>query len=118
MKTKNILTIIGAVALTAVTLSLNAGEPLRSPRALDNEIKKVPVTVEKATVSVESQNLIGSPRALDNRANHVKGTAVSANLTARKCAVIGSPRHAENSNLSCCKVAKSACAAGMACCAK
>jgi hypothetical protein len=118
MKTKSILTVIGAVALTAVTISLNAGEPLRSPRAQDNEIKSTTATVEKVTVTTESQNLIGSPRALDNQANHVKGTAVSANLTARKCAVVGSPRHAENSYLSCCKVAKSACAAGMACCAK
>jgi hypothetical protein len=91
---------------------------LRSPRAQDNEIKIAPVTVEKATVSVESRTFVGSPRALDNQANHVKGTAVSANLTARKCAVIGSPRHAENSNLSCCNVAKASCTAGLACCAK
>ncbi len=118
MKTKSILTIIGAVTLTAIAISLNASEPLRSPRAQDNEIKIVPATVEKATVGTENRRFTGSPRALDNQANHVKGTVASANLTARKCAVIGSPRHAENSNLSCCKFAKSSCAATLACCAK
>ncbi len=118
MKTKSILTIIGAVTLTAITISLNAGEPLRSPRAQDNETKIPPVTAEMATVNTASHGFAGSPRALDNQGNHVKGTTVSANLTARKCAVLGSPRHTENANLSCCKFAKSSCAAPLACCAK
>ena len=118
MKTRNIITVIGVAALAAITLSLNAGEPLRSPRALDNEIKIGPATVEKATVNTESHKSAGSPRALDNQASRIKGTGTSANLTARKCAVIGSPRQAENSTLSCCKVAKTSCTAALACCAK
>jgi hypothetical protein len=118
MKTKSILTVIGAVALAAITISLNAGEPLRSPRALDNEIKAAPAAVEKAAVSTENRQFTGSPRALDHQANHVEGTVASANLTARKCAVVGSPRQAENSTLSCCKVAKSSCTTAMACCKK
>ena|SRR5688572_11796185 len=116
MKTKNILTVIGAVTLTAIAINLNAGEPLRSPRALDNETTIAPAAVETATVGTESHSFTGSPRALDNQANHVNGTVVSGNLTARKCAVIGSPRQAENSTLSCCKVAKGSCTAAMACC--
>ena len=118
MKTRNIITAIGVAALAAITLTLNAGEPLRSPRALDNETKIVPGAVEKASSATESPKFVGAPRALDNQANHIKGTADSANLTARKCAVIGSPRQAEQSTQSCCNVAKASCKAGMACCAK
>jgi hypothetical protein len=118
MKTKSFLTVIGAVALVAITINLNAGEPLRSPRALDNEIKAAPAAVEKATIVTESHQFTGSPRALDHQANHGKGTLASANLTARKCAVIGSPRQAGNSTLSCCKVAKASCTAALACCKK
>ena len=116
MKTRNIIAAIGVAALAAITLSLNAGEPLRSPRASDNEIKIVPGLVQNVSSATERHKVTGSPRMLDNQANHVKGTETSANLAARKCAVIGSPRQAENSTLSCCKAAKSACAASFACC--
>lgn len=118
MKTRNVITVIGAAALAAITLSLNAGEPLRSPRALDNENKIVPGNVQTASPVSESHKFTASPRALDHQPNHVQGTGTSANPTARKCAVIGSPRQAENSTLSCCKVAKGSSTAALACCAK
>jgi len=118
MKTQKIITAIGVAALAAITVSLNAREPLRAPRALDNETKIAPATVEKATVNTASHKVTGSPRALDNQSNQVKVAGTSANLTARKCAVIGSPRQAEQSTQSCCNVAKASCKAGMACCAK
>jgi hypothetical protein len=116
MKARNVITVIGAAALAAITLSLNAGEPLRSPRALDNENKIVPGTVQYMSPATENHKVSGSPRSLDNQPNHVQGTGTSANLAARKCAVIGSPRQAENSTLSCCKVAKASCTAALACC--
>jgi len=118
MKTRNVITVISVAVLAAITLSLNASEPLLSPRAQDNQIKIAPGTAVKASVATESHTFTGSPRALDNQPNHVKGTEASPNLTARKCAVIGSPRQAENSTLSCCKVAKTSCTAALACCAK
>ena len=118
MKIRNVITTIGMATLAAINLSLNASEPLLSPRAQDSQVKIAPSTVEKTTVAPERYKFTGSPRALDAHANHVKGTGDSANLTARKCAVIGSPRQAETSTLSCCKAAKASCTAGMACCAK
>jgi len=103
-------------ALAAITLSLNAGETLLSPRAKDTQISTAPASPGGANLATENRNFTGSPRALDHQNNVVKGVVDAPNLTARKCAVIGSPRQSENSTLSCCKVAKASCTASMACC--
>jgi hypothetical protein len=76
MKTRNVITAIGAAALAAITLSLNAGEPLRSPRALDNEIKIVPGRFIMESCHGEPQSLWLAAGARQS-GNHVQGTGTS-----------------------------------------
>jgi len=77
MKTRILLTTIGAAALAAITLNVNAGTAtLLSPRDAGNQIKVAPgVTAVQPAPVVQSV----SPRALDNQPLTVASVANDAN---------------------------------------
>ncbi len=110
MNARNLLILTGAAVLAAITVNLNAGDALLSPRAKDNQIRIVSGTTD-AQPARNAQ--LGSPRALGNQTKIVKGVE-SVNLTASKCNVVGSPKAAMAG--SCCGSADSKCAKTFACC--
>ena len=123
MKTRNIITVIGAVALTAITLNVNAAERVLSPRAKGNEIKTAPATAGELNLATENRNFLGSPRALDNVVKTLPATKDNVNLATLSRGVIASPRGAATFPKTavagaCCVAAKSCCTAKLACCAK
>lgn len=122
MKTRNIITVIGAVAMTAITLNLNAAERLLSPRAKDNEINTAPAIASGRNLATENRNFLGSPRALDNVARTLPATKDGVNLATLGRGAIASPRGAETFAKpavagACCVAAKPCCTAKLACCA-
>ena len=64
MKTRILLTTIGAAALTAITFNVNAGTTLLSPRDAGNQVKIAP-GVTAAQPALVAQTV--SPRALGNQ---------------------------------------------------
>ena len=70
MKTRILLTILAAAALTAITLNVNAGVTLLSPRAAGSQAKVVPgVAAAQPASAIQST----SPRALGNEITAVAG---------------------------------------------
>ena len=108
MKTQILLTTIGAVALAAITLNVNASDALLSPRAAANQIKTVPGTTMVQAAPVTGIAL--SPRATVNQTITVAGVANDVNPTIACRNMTASPK------------AIQACAANptaaMPCCAK
>ena len=107
MKTRIILTTIGAAVLAAITINASAGDALLSPRAAGNQTKVVPgVTATQPAFTIQTI----SPRALGNQAITVSSVANDVNSTITCRNMIGSPK------------AIQACAANptaaMPCCAK
>jgi len=86
MKIRILLTTIGAAALAAITLNVNASDVLLSPRAAGNQINVAP-GIAAAQPAPASQSV--SPRALGNQPATVKGTET----TVVKCSAIGSPKY-------------------------
>ncbi len=72
MKTRILLTILAAAALTAITLNANAGTTLLSPRAAGGQTKVVP-GVAAAQPAAMAQS--GSPRVIGNQTRTVAGVA-------------------------------------------
>ena len=87
MKTRILLTTIGAAALAAITFNVNAGDIALSPRSLDNQIKTVPGVTAAQPVQADQAAL--SPRAANSQITAVKGTET----TTVKCSATGSPKH-------------------------
>jgi hypothetical protein len=121
MKTGIIITVIGAVALAATALNLNAAERLLSPRAKDNEIKTAPAAASERNLATENRGFLGSPRALDNVVKTLPAAKDNVNLATQRRGVIASPRGAETFPKTavagaCCVAAKSCCTAKAVCC--
>jgi len=77
MKTKNLLTIIGAAALVAITINATANNTLLSPRAAVNQIQHVSgVTVVQPA---QTTGVALSPRAAGNQIATVAGTSNGVN---------------------------------------
>lgn len=91
MKTKVLL--LGAV-VTAFAITAFAAEPLLSPRAKDNQIKRMDSSME-ATAStvayVDATPALLSPRAKDNQIRVTKGENTDSN-PALTCHMSGTPR--------------------------
>ena len=76
MKIRTLLTTISAAALAAITLNVNAGTTLLSPRAAGNQIKIAPgVTATQPAFTTQAV----SPRALGNQTKTVAGVANDVN---------------------------------------
>ncbi len=89
MKTRILLTTIGAAALAAITLNVNAGTTLLSPRDAGNQVKVAPgVTVTQPAPAVQSV----SPRALGNQITPVAGVANDVNPVMECHKMIASPK--------------------------
>ncbi len=92
MKTRILLTTIGAAVLAAITINVNANDVLLSPRAAANQIKTVPgITVAQAAPVT---GIALSPRTTANQtiivasvANDVNPTIACRNMTASPKAI-------------------------------
>ena len=117
MKTRNLITVIGVVALTAMVLNLNAAERLLPPRMKANErMVIVPSVASGPNLATINRGYMGSPRSLGDQITPGSIKLESAPTT--KCAVIGTPRQA-GMFASCCKVTPANCKGAVAtCCAK
>ena len=73
MKTRNFLVTLGATALAAITINLNAADALLSPRAAANQIKHVSGTNNDVNL-VNTTGVAISPRALASQVKTVTGT--------------------------------------------
>jgi hypothetical protein len=109
MKTRNLLITIGAVALTAITINLNASDALLSPRAKGNEIKVVASMANDANPVAANRDTALSPRAAGNKTS----TAAGVETVAVKCPVLGSPRQVtaagKDGRTSCCGLTLAEC---------
>jgi len=79
MKNRNLLITIGAVALTALTINLNASGALLSPRAAGNQIKTASTAIASPNSATENQSAAVSPRTLGNQTTTVAGAANDVN---------------------------------------
>ncbi len=110
MKTRILLTILGAAAFAAMTASVNASDALLSPRAAGNEIKHIAAVTGGANLLAASQGTLLAPRAFGNQINKVSGTTP----VTVKCPAIGSPKYAvaagNTARTSCCDLTLADCA--------
>ncbi|MGA2686074.1 MAG: hypothetical protein ABSF51_13585 [Verrucomicrobiota bacterium] len=107
MKTRILLTVLGAAALATITLNVNAGNALLAPRAAGNQIKTAPVV---STVSAAPVINFASPRALGNQTVAVASVANDVNPTIACRNMMSSPKA-----IQACAVNSTA---AMPCCAK
>jgi len=109
MKTRILLTTLGVAALAAITINVNAGNALLSPRATGSQIKVGPAAADHNLVA-ENRSAAVSPRALSDQTTTVASVANDVNRTAACRNMTSSPK------------AIQACAANpmaaMPCCAK
>jgi hypothetical protein len=105
MKTRILLTILGAAALATITLNVNAGTTLLSPRAQGGR-SQVASGIAAAQPANPAQP--ASPRALDNQTKTVAGVANDVN-PATQCSrhMTASPKAiqacaANPANMPCC----------------
>ena len=118
MKTRKIIVAFAMATLAAITINLNAGEALLTPRQKDNQLKTVAGTNSGPNLATENRDFLGTPRAFDHQVKVIKGTNDGPNLAATRCAASGSPRQAESLKGSCCKVAPAKCSVARLCCTK
>lgn len=93
MKTRILLSIIGAAALAAITLNANASDTRLTPRATGNQSKHVSAVSNNPNPVNPTGLVIVAPRAAGNQA--VTVTGISTEVTpAMACARImtGSPK--------------------------
>jgi len=106
MKIRILLVTIGAAALAAIALNVNASDVLLSPRAAGNQII-VATGVTAAQPAFVAQT--ATPRALGNQTATVKGTET----TVVKCSAIGSPKYlataGNDARTTCCNRTLAAC---------
>ena len=109
MKNRNFLITIGAVALTAITINLNASGVLLSPRAAGDQVKTAPAAVTGHNLATENQSATVSPRALGNQTITVAGVLNVVNPAIACRNMIASPKTiqacAANANMPECPVA-------------
>jgi hypothetical protein len=108
MKTRNLLITLVAAVLIAGT-NLYATDPLLSPRAAGNVVKKVVTSSDSFSVVDANVGRTISPRAIGNEIKTVAGTSTGAVPTCSKMA--GSPKMIAEcvshpgTSMACCKVA-------------
>ncbi|HLX96957.1 MAG TPA: hypothetical protein VKU37_14545 [Verrucomicrobiae bacterium] len=107
MKTRILLTVLGVAALAAITLNVNAGDSLLSPRAVGNQIKTTPVV---SIVSAAPVINFASPRALGSQTIAVASVANDVNPSIACRSMTSSPKA-----IQACAVNSTA---AMPCCAK
>jgi hypothetical protein len=93
MKTRILLTTIGAAALAAITLNANASDALLSPRAAGNQIKHVSGIANDPNLVNTTGIVVISPRTQGNQTTTVASVANDVN-PAVACArnMNGTPR--------------------------
>jgi hypothetical protein len=89
MKIRILLTTIGAAALAAITINVNAGTTLLSPRDAGNQIK-VASSVTAAQPAPAAQSV--SPRALGNQTTTATSAANDVNPVMECHKMIASPK--------------------------
>jgi hypothetical protein len=90
MKIRILLTTIGAAALAAITLNVNASDTLLSPRAAGNQIKVVPgIAAAQPAQPATADQAVLSPRAAASQVATVTGTET----VTVKCSATGSPKY-------------------------
>jgi hypothetical protein len=89
MKTRILLTTLGAAALAAITLNVNAGTTLLSPRAAGNQIKVTPGVTSAAPASATT---FVSPRALGSQTLTAASVANDVNPAMECTKMIASPK--------------------------
>jgi hypothetical protein len=94
MKTRILLTTIGAVALTAVTFNVNA--QLLSPRAAGNQIKHFAGTYNDPDLVAVDQGLALAPRPAGNQIAATAGTNGSVSPTLACLNMAGTPKTIQN----------------------
>ena len=117
MKARNLLITIGAAALAAITINVNASDALLSPRAAGNQIKVVSGSVETPVITVDYVTSVSpallSPRTADNQIKVVKGPEQAESAKVVKCQAIGSPKYqaalGSQARTSCCGMTLAAC---------
>jgi hypothetical protein len=92
MKTRILLTTIGAAALAAITINVSASDALLSPRAAGNQIKAAPAATADGNLVAANQNSTVSPRALGNQTTTVASVANDVNPTVACRNMIASPK--------------------------
>jgi hypothetical protein len=92
MKIRNLLLTIGAATLTAITLSVNAGDARLSPRAAGNQTKIAPAATADSNLVAANQGSTVSPRALGNQTLTVAGVANDVNPVMECHKMIASPK--------------------------
>ena len=70
---------VGAAALAAITLNVNASTTLLSPRGEGNQIKVAPAATADRNLVAEHQGVAVSPRALGNQTLTVASVANDVN---------------------------------------
>ena len=80
MKTRNLILIVGAAVLTAITFNANAYDPALSPRAAANQIKHISGTNNGVNLAKTTTAVALSPRATDNQIKTVGGTNNDPNV--------------------------------------
>lgn len=123
MKTRIVITVIGAAVLTAIILNLNAAAPLLSPRAKDRQIKASPTPARDRNLANGNRDFPGSPQALDKVAKALPATKDDVSLATLDRNASGCLRGNEAIPKTivaggCCATAKTANAAPPACCVK
>ncbi len=123
MKTRNVITLIGAVGLAAIIFNLNAGAPWLSPRAKDRQIKAPPTLAHNQNLATGDRNFQDSPAALDNGPETLPTTKddvrlVTSDRNASGCTRATEPIQKTAVAGGCCATAKTAHAAPPTCCAK
>jgi len=83
---------LGAAALTAITLNVNAGDALLLPRAAGNQTKIAPTATADRNLVAENQGVAVSPRALGNQAATVASVANDVNPVMECHKMIASPK--------------------------
>lgn len=90
MKTRILLTTLGAIALTAITF--NSSGALLSPRAAGNQIKAISGTATDPNLVAVDQGLAASPRAAGNAVATTAGTNSSVNPALACRSMAGTPK--------------------------
>jgi len=89
MKTQNLLVTIGAAVLAAITINVNAGDALLSPRAAGNQTQIAP-NITAAQPAFTTQAV--SPRALGNQNTSVASVPNDVNPAMECHKMIASPK--------------------------
>ena len=93
MKTRILLASIGAAALAAAAVNVNAGDVYLSPRATGNQIKHVAGLANDPNLVNTTGIIVVAPRAAGNQTQTVAGMSTET-TPAMACArmMVGSPR--------------------------